>query len=117
MRALNKNKTKLWVVEVVSKTEIMTNKFLTGDYQVTYSVPKEIYLHLYPSNSVISNRVFGKDASFDMIAVTNDVVLTPTSLLFLTQPSANYGDTYDYSVSSIAKSLNTITYGLMGNVK
>lgn len=113
MRTLNRNKTKLWVVQPIGATEEMDNDgFYTGQIITAYSSPLVIYLHLYPSSGEIVERLFGKDASYDMIAVSNDVVLNKDSLLFLSVPFSNYDITYDYHIGKILKSLNTYQYGL-----
>lgn len=117
MRSLNLNKTSLWRVDINSKTEIKDDDgYFTGDYVIEYSTPTKIALHLYPSNSEITKKLFGIDDSFDMIANSNEIVLNQDTLLFLSEPSDNYDSTYDYSVSSISKSLNSYNYGLRGRV-
>lgn len=113
MRTLDKNKTKLWVVNSSGTTEMIdSDGFYTGEVVKSYGVPSTIYLHLYPSGGEITEKLFGKDSSFDMLAVSNNVILTKDSLLFLDEPLSNYDITYDYRVSEILKSLNTYNYGL-----
>ena len=84
----------------------------TGEVKVVYGSPVTIYLALYPSTGEVTERIFGKDSSYDMVAISNDVILTENTLLFLTSPTANYDATYDYCVSQILKSINTYRYGL-----
>lgn len=114
MRTLERNKTKLWMVDVTGVTESTDiDGFKTGDFVKTYSTPVVIYLSLYPANGKIVEDIFGRDASLDMVAVSNDVVLTKNTLLFLTAPVSNYLTTYDYKVDRINISLNTKQYGLL----
>jgi hypothetical protein len=69
-------------------------------------------MSLFPANSEVVERSFGKDCSFDMIGISNEVILDENDLIFTFQPITNFETTYDYSVSQIGKSLNTYAYGL-----
>ena len=113
MRTLNINKTKLWFVKVASSEEAVdSDGFLTGEIIDTYTDPSVIFLAIYPAVGSIVEQIFGKDTSFDMMAVSNEVELTPDTLLFLSEPTGDYYTTYDYRVSTIKKSINTTQYGL-----
>jgi len=113
MRNLERNKYSLWYVTETGETrEVDDNGHYTGAYIPTYSTPTEIKIALYPSTSNIVEQIFGRDASLDMVAISNDVVLDKDGLLFESEPTSDFDTTYDYRVSSISKSLNTINYGL-----
>lgn len=113
MRTLEINKSVLYSVEITGKTELLdSDGFKTGEYTTTYGVPTEIRIALYPANGGVVERIFGKDVSLDMVAISNDVILTEKTLLFKTVPVSNYDNTYDYIVSSIKNSINTYNYGL-----
>lgn len=113
MRTLNKNKQKLWAVNIISVTEAVDeNGNLTGEMVETYAEPVPIFITLYPSNGNIVRQIFGQDASYDMIAVSETVELLPSTLLFRSQPVNNYATTYDYRVEKIQRSLNVTQYGL-----
>lgn len=113
MRSLELNQTQLWKVEVISSTEgVDIEGFRTGEMIDTYGSPSIIFLHLYPSTGNITSQIFGKDCSFDMLAVSNDTELLPSTLLFLTEPVGEFYTTYDYMVSSVKHSLNNFNYGL-----
>lgn len=117
MRTLEKNKVTLWLVKPATLTpELDSNGFMTGQNVLTYSTPIQIRLSLYPSNSDIVEQLFGKDCSFDMVSVSNSVILSKDSMLYYSQPIANFGTTYDYKVDKIAHSLNTYGYGLKGRI-
>jgi len=119
MRTLEINKTTLWYVKQTGSTKKTdSNGYYTGEIVPTFSTPTEIRIALYPSNGSVTEQIFGKDASLDMIGVSNDVVLDETCLLFITKPitGQNYFTTYDYSVSMIKKSLNTYQYGFKRRV-
>ena len=119
MRTLELNKSILWYVKQTGSTKKTdSDGYYTGETVPTFSVPTQIKIALYPSNGSVTERIFGKDASLDMIGVSNDVVLDETCLLFTTQPSVgqDYFTTYDYSVSTIKQSLNTYNYGFKRRV-
>lgn len=114
-RTLGINKTKLWVVEPISEIEAIDDDGnYTGEITNLYDTPVEVYLTLYPSNGAIVEQLFGKDASLDMVAVSNSVELTKDSLLFINEPliTDDFFKTHDYSVQNIKRSLNTFQYGL-----
>lgn len=113
MRTLELNKKDLWIVEPVSKTEVVDSEgFKTGEYVTTYSTPVKIRLSLYPASGKIVRDIFGIDYSCDQLAVSNDIVFTVNTLIFESEPSSNYSTTYDYRVDKIQKSINVYQYGL-----
>lgn len=112
MRTLSRNKTKLWVVESIGKTEVTDAEgYYTGEIRKVYSEPKVVYLHLYPSDGMIMEQLFGRDADFSKLAVS-ETLLSKDTLLFLSEPSGDYELTYDYIVERNKQSLNHNNYGL-----
>ena len=112
MRTLELNKTKLWLVNPIGFTDkVDPNGLYTGDIIRTYGTPIEIRLTLYPATGTIVESIFGHNVDIDMVSVTTDLVLTPDSLLFETQPTGDYFETYTYKVEKILKSLNNYVYG------
>lgn len=117
MRTLELNKTKLWYVEPIGEQkEIDEEGFHTGEIIFTYSNPVEIKIALYPSTGKITETIFGKNASFDMIATTNDLDLKEGTLLFYNEPTGDYDKTYDFTINAKKKSINTIVYGFKGRI-
>lgn len=113
MRTLAINKTKLWIVNPTGSTPLLdSNGFDTGEVVKTFSVPTQVSMALYPFGGTVAERIFGKDTSLDMMAISNDVILTEDTLLFINQPISNFETTYDYRIFSIKKSINTYNYGL-----
>lgn len=113
MRELRKNQTGLWYVNRTGETdETDVDGNFTGEKVPTFSTPVKVRLSLYPSNDFIINRIFGKDYSCDMIASSNSISLNENTLLFLTEPSTDYENSYDYTISRISPSLNSYNYGL-----
>jgi len=115
MRTLERNKTKLWYVAYTGEADVVDDDgFKTGEVTKTYSSPSAVYISLYPSSGLIVEQLFGKDASYDMIAVTsqNERILNKEDLLFLSEPLSNYDTTYDFRVDRVLTSLNGSSYGL-----
>ena len=118
MRTLELNKTELWCVEQIDLIPILDiNGYDTGEVTKVFNTPRKIKLALQPSDGIVSNKIFGIDSSLDKISISNDVVLTEKSLLFLSEPVSNFDTTYEYAVSKIKKSLNTYNYGLRNRTK
>ena len=114
MRTLEKNKVSLWYCNVVSiADEVDSDGYFTGEKIKTYGVPTNVRLPLYPFNGEIDSQIFGSDCSFDMVSVSNNLILTKDALLFTSLPTSNYDITYDYRVDNIKHSLNTYQYGLV----
>lgn len=113
MRTLLKNKVQLYYVPFSAWTdEVDADGNYTGEKIASYGSPNEISINIYPAGSEIVEQIFGKEASFDMVAVSNEIVLDEFGLLFTSLPTGNYDTTYDYKIHSISKSLNTYAYGL-----
>jgi hypothetical protein len=119
MRTLEKNKINIWYVSPSGFTdEVDDDGYYTGAKIPTYSTPTKVRMHLYPSGSEVVEQIFGKDASLDMVAVSNNVVLDRHTLMFLTEPTVgvDYSLVHDFTIDIIAKSLNTYNYGLKRRV-
>lgn len=112
MRTLNLNKVKLWYVYPESyEDEIDNEGFYTGEKIKIFSSPVVIFINIYPVSGDISEQIFGKDYSCDMLGVSNELDLDEFGLLFLTEPTGNYEKTYDYRIDKKLPSLNTFQYG------
>ena len=113
MRTLELNKVSLWYVSGLEWVEIKDEDgYYTGEKEQLFGTPTLIRINIYPYDDKIHSTSFGKDASLDMVGVTTDIILDKDGLLFHNEPSGDYSKTYDYSVSSIGKSLNSKKYGL-----
>lgn len=118
MRTLEKNKVSLWAVKKTIGAELRdADGFLTGEVGITYGAPFKVRLPLYPSNGDIAQQLFGTGSAFDMISVSNDILLNKNDYLFYSEPSGNFDATYDFMVESAQHSLNSHSYGLKSRVK
>ena len=107
----------MWYVEPIGNVEVVDyDGFYTGETTSSFGNLQVIYLNIYPYNGDINNDIFGKDKSFDMVAISNNLDLKETGLLFLSEPLVGSYLDYDYSINSIKKSLNTTQYGLKGRI-
>lgn len=116
MRDLQKNTVVIWYTSPSAKAEVMDGLLHTGEYATTFATPIKARISMYPANTSITEELFGKDASIDMVASSTKIILSQDTLIFLTQPVSNYAKTYDYSISAISPSLNVKTYGLKKRV-
>jgi len=116
MRCLEKNMIALWYVIPTEVDEKDLSNNYTGQKTHTFGTPVAFRMALYPSDGKIVSDIFGKDTSFDMIGVSNNVVLAKNMLLYKTLPTTNFAKTYDYKIDTIKQSLNTYNYGLKGRV-
>jgi len=113
MRSLERNMQNLWLVSPTTYVPLLDSEgFDTGETTVGYSTPIEIAINIYPSNGRIVQQIFGNDISLDLLALSTDIVLDKRSLLFLNEPTSNFGTTYDYEVTHIKHSINSYNYGL-----
>ena len=114
MRTLEKNKVDVWYSNPSSITdEVDSDGNYTGEKIKVYSTYTKTRLMLYPFGGTVLEQIFGKDASLDMVALSNTLSFTKDTLLFLSQPVSNYDVSYDYRVNNIMHSLNTYQYGLI----
>lgn len=127
MRTLDKNKTDLFRIrKLESVDKVDSDGNYTGEKEIVYSEPYKVSLSLYPVNGDISGTIKGIVGEYDYIGVTNDRDLQQGDLLFIIGPKwvsmldtwstsneywdgslYDFGNTYDYTIGSILKSLNT----------
>jgi hypothetical protein len=113
MRMQNLNKKTVWVVSVIGYTDKLDGDgFKTGERELQYSTPNKIKLALYPSNGLIATNEKGLVTEYDMTTVTT-IELNESDLIFLSEPTTDFGKTYDYSVERKLDSLSHNRYGLM----
>lgn len=117
MRDLLKNTFPIWYVYPSDEPqEVMDGSLHTGEYRNVFSDPVEARISMYPATTKITDELFGKVDSVDMIASSSTLNFSKDTLIFTSEPIGEYAKTYDYSISAIAPSLNTKTYGLKKRV-
>ena len=119
MRTLNRNKTKVYYANYVSRAEITdSNNFSTLQYTNTYSAPVALCANVSPARGSVSMQPFGQWLEYDRTVITDDMScpITEASILWIDKvPASSYTATdpeHDYIVVGIAKSLNSIAYAV-----
>lgn len=121
MRSLRKNQQHLYYATYNNKIPITDeNGDFTGDEETGYSSPVSFYANISPAKGNSQEEVFGKNLDYSRTVVTCDITLPidEFSLIWIeTKPVLKSdgtadGDSADYSVVAIARSLNTVVYAL-----
>lgn len=88
----------------------------TGQYSVSYSVPKKISANISAANGEMQIREFGESESYDKVIVLDDVntPIDEYTILWVDTPPLlnNDGSTetpHDYIVKKVARSLNSVS--------
>lgn len=121
MRSLKRNKQHLYYATHNNKIPITDeNGDFTGDYETDYSAPVSFYANVSPAKGSSQEEVFGKSLDYSRTAVTCDMSLpiNEFSRIWIeSEPVLNAdgtadGDSADYSVVQVARSLNSVAYAL-----
>lgn len=113
MRTCEKNKVKIWYSNGFTETEVKdSDGNYTGETEKLFETPVGIKLPLYPSDGKITKEVFGEAARLDLVTVTMGNPFNKDTVFYLTEPTGDYANSYDYSVELIKPSLNSTYYGL-----
>lgn len=113
MKALARNKQTFYYALFEGITEEVDEYGLyTGAQVPTYSKPVEERMNISPSNGRSALEAFGINERYDKVLVTDNLScpITETSVLWVDVPYSE--DTpYDYVVTRVAKSLNSLVIG------
>jgi hypothetical protein len=121
MRLCEKNKQKIYYATYVGKVPILdgsSNK--TGSYTLSYSDPIELWINIAPANGILYGSMFGINANYSKVMVTEtmDLSLASDSILWIdVAPTiAEDGSTttkHDAMLGAPpAKSLNNVSYAV-----
>lgn len=120
MKCLRKNMRQFWYA-LYEKDEEITDADgnYTGLYKPVYTSPRLMRANISAARGTTNEQLFGVDISYDKTVATAYVncPITETSVLWIdNEPLINsdgFTDTpWDYTVSSVAKSINSITYAV-----
>lgn len=116
MRALERNKQKIYVANYTGTTAIVdSNGLETGEYEVSYTTPAEKHVNISASKGEASVELFGTDLNYSSVIVTDkDLGIDEHSVLWIDK-NAVVGSTitpYNYIVVSVSKSLNAFAYAI-----
>ena len=117
MRALNRNKVRIFYATYRDKTRLKDEYGnLTGEYKVVYNDPVEVKANVSAARGEASTRQFGEDEGYDRVIVLDDpnIPVTTTSVLWIDVAPviSEDGSTktpHDYIVKQVATSLNSVS--------
>lgn len=109
MRTLERNKRTIHYAQLIGSTPIKDeygNE--TGEYANEYSPPVPYRIHVSAARGEYTNAQFGGIAHYDRVLVTGDMEcpIVETSVLWIDKQDTS--KPYDYVVTGIARSLNSI---------
>ena len=120
MRCMVRNKSKFYYASYIGETEIIDEYGnATGEYEVSYDKPKEIYANISAAQGEMQSRQFGESESYDKVIVLDDrnapidehSIMWVDTLPILNEDGAT--DTpYDYVVKRVARSLNGVSIAI-----
>ena len=111
MRALNRNKQKIYYANYLGETPILDENGLdTGDKEITYTEPEEAWVNISASRGSANVELFGTDINYTNTIVTDeDLGIDEHSILWV---SAEPTEPYNYIVVLVAKSINSFSYAI-----
>lgn len=116
MQCLARNKRSFYYALYKSQTAVTdTSGNETGETQITYETPVQMYANISASTGTAQAEQFGTSLSYDKVIVTADMScpIDENSVLWIDSvPDANNTVPYDYIVKKIAKSLNSISIAI-----
>ena len=120
MRGMVRNKSKFYYASYIDKSEIIDEYGnATGEYQISYSNPKEYFGNISAAQGEMQSRQFGESESYDKVIVLDDrdAPIDEHSILWVdTLPSLNEDGTtatpHDYIVKKVARSLNGVSIAI-----
>jgi len=118
MRALARNKRLFYYCQYVGKTAVLDQyDYETGDYILSYgeAIPMRANISAVKGDSQI--EIFGSDLAYDSVIVTDDLScpINENTVLFIDKApeyDANNSPKYDYIVSKVSRSLNSIAIAI-----
>lgn len=120
MKCLRKNMRQFWyaLYEKDEETKDAEGNY-TGLYKPVYTPPRLMSANISAARGTTNEQLFGVDISYDKTIATSDIgcPIRETSILWIDNApvidSDGSTDTpWDYTVSSVAKSINSITYAV-----
>lgn len=116
MKALERNKQKIYFANYTGKTKVYdTNGLYTGENEVTYTDPVEAKVNISASRGQAEIDLFGTDVNYtNTIATDKDLGIDEHSILWVGK-EAYQGSVitpHNYIVVSVAKSLNYFAYAI-----
>lgn len=116
MRALERNKQKIYVANYTGTTVIVdSNGLETGEYEISYTTPAEKHVNVSASKGEASVELFGTDLNYSSVIVTDkDLGVDENSVLWIGKEAVvgSVITPYNYIVVSVSKSFNSFVYAI-----
>lgn len=120
MKCLRKNMRRFWYALYIGDEETKdADGNYTGLYKPVYTLPRLMSANISAARGTSNEQLFGVDISYDKAIATADVncPMSETSVLWVDNAPVINSDgstntPWDYTVSSVAKSINSITYAV-----
>lgn len=112
MRCCSRNKQTLYYALYEKSTERVDEYGnATGEPIKTYSAPIEARMNISPARGTADVEMFGINSNYTKTIVTDDIncPISETSILWIDREPT---ESYNYVVTQVAKSLNSITYAI-----
>lgn len=112
MKALERNKQKIYYANFIGKTEVYDDDGLyTGEYELSYTNPEEVSVNVSASRGQAEIELFGTDLNYTNTIVSDkDLGIDENSILWVGTSTASIP--HNYSVVAIAKSFNSFVYAI-----
>lgn len=107
MRTLKRNQQVLYYANPTGTTEIYDGDYRTGEYPVTYGEPVKAKMNISPERGSFDMAQYGVQPVITRILIpeTIDLPINSQTVFWIGIPPT---DNYNYVVTSIAKSLNSL---------
>ena len=113
MRDLDRNKRTIYYALYKSESaDIDAHGDETGGYSITYDTSVSIKVNVSAARGTSETEQFGVDLKYTKTFVTTDMTCPIAEDSVLWVDDVNTSHPYDYTVASIAKSINSITYAI-----
>jgi hypothetical protein len=112
MRCLERNKTKVYYANVIGRVPIMEDGYNTGQYELAYSEPEEIKAYVTSGTGNTNTELFGLNITYDKVMITENINLDIKESSIFWIDNTDVTESHDYIVSSIRKSLNSMSVAL-----
>ena len=120
MRALKRNKQKIYYANYTGRSEVTDeNGLITGETSISYTNPVGVNVNVSASRGEAYIDLFGTDLNYTKTIVSDtDLGIDENSVLWVGKEAYQTTSTtsvitpYNYIVASIAKSLNSVVYAI-----
>lgn len=113
MRLVKRNLKPIWYSLYNGRIPVVdVDGYETGETEISYSNPVQIKVNVSPASGQAQSEMFGTLEDYDKVIITDQMAcpINENSVLYV--DVVPEGNTYDYIVKRVAKSLNHISYAI-----